>query len=72
MIDAKDWNKWPPAGEKWAEKAIVKDARNQAEIIHQTGTKVEWHMPSKAKSEHILEILDNNGIDEIKIVVTGK
>ena len=76
LIDAKDWGKWPPVGEKWAEKTVIKklvgQARDQAAVGKQTGHSVEWHVPTQGKAAQVAELLKKEGIKGIKLVVTPK
>ena len=64
-------------GEKWAEKTKVlkelkKQARKQAAVGKQTGHSVEWHVPTQQKATQVAKLLEKEGIDGIKLVVTPK
>ena len=72
LLDAKDWDTWPPEGQKWAENRIVEKAKEDAQIAADTGSSLEYHFPTQEKADEILDIFDKNGIDGIKIVVTPK
>lgn len=72
LLDAKDWDIWPPEGQKWAEDKIVETAKKDSQIAADACSSLEYHFPTQEKADEILDILDKNGVDGIKVVVTPK
>jgi len=76
LIDAKDWDKWPPDGnssfDKNMRKIEVENARRDADIARQAGSDLEWHVPSEEKAAQVSDLLKDNKVEGIKIVVTPK
>ncbi len=72
LQDAKDWDKWPPEGQKWAEEKIANQAKDDLNIAKQAGSNLEWHVPTEEKAAQLGKIFSKNGLEGIKIVVTPK
>jgi len=72
LLDAKDWDDWPPLDRDFGITSVVKDARRSSDVAKQAGRKLEWHVPTEAKKQQLDEIFrDNPGI-KITVVVTPK
>jgi hypothetical protein len=71
LIDAKDWDIWPPDGQNWAKEKIAKEAADDADIAKQAGCKLEWHVPTEEKAKQLRKIFKGKKID-IEIKVTPK
>lgn len=72
LIDAKDWDKWPPHGQTWAEDKVAREIQNDLDIANDVGSKLEYHVPTQAKADQIMDILDNHGIEGVTVKVTPK
>jgi len=75
LKDAKDWDKWPPSGNKPWEKAArqseINKARMDADIASEAGGKLEYHVPTEEKATQLREIFAEEGIN-IDVIVTTK
>ena len=75
LIDAKDWDGWPPKGENdWAKKKrneMVESAKKDMEIAKEVGSDLEWHVPTQEKADELIIIFEEAGL-EINIIVTPK
>jgi hypothetical protein len=75
LTDAKDWDKWPPSGNKdWeiaARKSEMNNAKKDAAIAKDAGSTLEYHVPTQEKADQLNELFNANRID-IKVVVTPK
>ena len=74
LLDAKDWNDWPPLDRDFGINKVVKDAKKSSDVAKQTGKKLEWHVPTEAKKQQLDELFKSRsdlGID-IDVVVTPK
>ena len=70
LQDAKEWENWPPKGQKWAEEKIAKDAKLDAAIAKEAGAKLEWHVPTQEKATQLEKIFDKYEVSGIEIKVT--
>lgn len=67
LLDAKDWNKWPPAdrGDIWQEDT-AREARNQ--IAAAKGTPIEWHFSNQETMEVVKAYFESQEITGITFV----
>lgn len=76
LKDAKDWEKWPPSGEskfdKFARSKEVENIKKDAQIASDNGANLEYHVPTEAKRNQILELLGDGIPDNFDIKVTPK
>ena len=72
LLDAKDWDDWPPLDRDFGIRSVVKDARRSSDVAKQAGRKLEWHVPTEAKKQQLDEIFEDNPDIEITVVVTPK
>ncbi|MNC62952.1 hypothetical protein D3C75_1130340 [compost metagenome] len=77
LIDAKDWNKFPPKGSngKYIDpilKKTIDSAKIDLQIAKSMGSKLEWHVPTKEKADELKALFRKNGLEEIKVIVTPK
>ncbi|MFV0305047.1 MAG: Tox-REase-5 domain-containing protein [Moheibacter sp.] len=72
LLDAKDWDKWPPEGQNWAEDKVAKEIQNDLDIANDTGANLEYHVPTQEKADQIISILDKKGIEGVNVTVTPK
>ena len=72
LIDAKDWDTWPPEGQSWAEDRVVDVARTDLEIAQEVGSSLEYHVPTQSKANQINSIFRREGLEEIIVIVTPK
>jgi hypothetical protein len=70
LLDAKDWEEWPPANKKFWQEGVLADARKQLEAAR--GTPIEWHFPSEDKASAVLELFQSRGIREIEVKISRK
>jgi hypothetical protein len=70
LLDAKDWEEWPPANKNFWREGVLADARKQ--IAAAKGTPIEWHFSSKDKANAVSELFQDSGILEIEVKVTRK
>ncbi len=74
LLDAKDYNNWPPEGppklRQMAINKLLKEAKDQVNAAD--GTPIEWHVPTEAKASELSDIFDNEGIEGIQVVTTPK
>ena len=75
LQDSTDWDKWPPKGSgDWAKKRrqeMLNSAKKDADIAKQAGSKLEWHVPTKAKADELRKMFVKEGID-IDVVIVPK
>jgi hypothetical protein len=72
LVDAKDWDKWPPLDQDWAIKDVVSSAKKQGTFASLTKVKVEWHVPGKEKATVLRKLFKKNNIKGINLVVNSK
>lgn len=76
LKDAKDWDGWPPSGNSKFDQAMrnqeVKNIQKDAQIARDKGANLEYHVPTEAKKQQILEMLETNIPDNFDIIVTPK
>ena len=72
LLDAKDWDDWPPLDRDFGIRSVVKDARQSSDIAKQAGKKLEWHVPTEAKKQQLDKIFETDHNIEITVVVTPK
>ncbi|WP_108867166.1 Tox-REase-5 domain-containing protein [Aquimarina aquimarini] len=76
LIDAKDWDGWPPEGnssfDTFAQQKEKTNILNDSRIAEQNGSNLEYHVPTQAKKQQIIEIMGNDMPDNFDIVVTPK
>ena len=70
LLDAKDWEQWPPANEKFWRQGLLEDAENQLGATR--GTPIEWHFPNEEKAQVVRKLLKEEGIGGIDVKVTRK
>jgi hypothetical protein len=70
LLDAKDWEEWPPANTEFWQRGVLEDARRQLEAA--PGTPIEWHFPNEDKARAVRRLFVNSGIRGIDITVTRK
>ena len=70
LLDAKDWEQWPPADAKFWRRGVIEDARRQVEAAR--GTPIEWHFPNEDKARAVREVFDEAGIRGVDVKVTRK
>ena len=76
LIDAKDWNDWPPSGDKPFDKLMrekeLKSLKNDAKIAQKNGANLEYHVPDNIKKEQVYDMLGDDIPDNFDIIVTPK
>ncbi|MBU2946293.1 Tox-REase-5 domain-containing protein [Zobellia uliginosa] len=72
LLDAKEWDKWPPKGQDWAEKKVAKQAQIDADIAKKAGANLEYRVPSQEKANQLNKIFKKNDVKGIKVTVTPK
>jgi hypothetical protein len=70
LLDAKDWEQWPPADAKFWRQGVLEDAQRQLSAAR--GTPIEWHFPNEDKARAVRKLFDDAGISGIDIKVTQK
>jgi hypothetical protein len=70
LLDAKDWEQWPPANAKFWRQGVLEDAENQLGAAR--GTLIEWHFPNEEKAQVVRKLLEEEGIGGIDVKVTRK
>jgi hypothetical protein len=70
LLDAKDWEQWPPADATFWQQSVREDARRQIEAAR--GTPIEWHFPSEDKAQAVRKLFVNTGVTGIDVKVTRK
>jgi len=70
LLDAKDWEQWPPANTEFWQQGVLEDARRQLDAA--PGTPIEWHFPNEDKAQAVRRLFINRGIRGIDIKVTRK
>ncbi len=70
LLDAKDWEQWPPANAKFWQQGVLEDALRQLGAAR--GTPIEWHFPNEDKARAVRKLFDNEGVRGIDIQVTRK
>ncbi len=67
LQDSKDWDKWPPKGDSdWAKRRrqqMLDSAKKDADIAKETGSKLEWHVPTQAKADELIDLFDDANIN---------
>ncbi|MEM1160911.1 MAG: hypothetical protein AAGJ28_08255 [Pseudomonadota bacterium] len=66
LIDAKDWDAWPPTDRVFP--SVERDLREAAQIARETGTPVQWRVPTQTKADQLLDIVDDLGLDGVDVV----
>ncbi|MBD8082513.1 Tox-REase-5 domain-containing protein [Chryseobacterium caseinilyticum] len=86
VIDAKDWEMsqsgppkvkgWPPDGDSKFDQMMrnkeVKNLQKDAQIAASKGSNLEYHVPTEAKKQQLLEMLGTDIPDNFDIIVTPK
>ncbi len=76
LKDAKDWDGWPPKGDSKFDQAMrnqeVKNIQKDSQIAGDNGANLEYHVPTEAKKEQIMEMLGTDIPDNFDIIVTPK
>lgn len=76
LIDAKDWDNWPPSGSSKFDQMMrneeIQNIQKDAQIAADNGADLEYHVPTQAKADQILQMLGTNIPDNFDIVVTPK
>ena len=70
LLDAKDWQSYPPLDEDFWRDGALKEARDQ--ITAANGTAIEWHFSTQAAANVVAALFAATGITGITIVVTPK
>lgn len=79
LIDAKDYKTgsdgFPPTGKGkftvMMENKVIKEAKHDAQIANEAGSKLEWHVPTQEKANQLQKLFDKNKIN-IHVVVNPK
>lgn len=76
LLDAKCWTCWP-IDAPFSVNSVIEQARRQQRIAEQTGTTVEWHVPSQETANKVLDAFESVpegqpeiNMDIIRIIVT--
>lgn len=72
LLDAKDWDDWPPLDRDFGIRSVLDDAQNSSDIAKQAGRKLEWHVPTEAKKQQLDAIFRDKPDIKITVVVTPK
>ena len=70
LLDAKDWEQWPPADTEFWQRGVREDALRQLDAAR--GTPIEWHFPNEDKARTVREFLKQEAINGIDVKVTRK
>lgn len=70
LLDAKDWEKWPPADAEFWQRSVREDALRQLNAAR--GTPIEWHFPNEDKAQAVRTFFNSAGISGIDVKVTRK
>lgn len=72
LLDAKEWQKWPPLDGRWEKprREMLEQAEDQIKAAR--GTPIEWHFPNEAKAREVERVLRSEGVSprDLKVVVT--
>jgi hypothetical protein len=70
LLDAKDWNNWPPSKPPFlrdsAIDGILGEARDQIDAAN--GTPIEWHFSNAEKAAEVRDIFADHGITGIDVI----
>ena len=72
LLDAKDWDDWPPLDRDFGIRSVLDDAQNSSDVAKQAGRKLEWHVPTEAKKQQLDAIFRDKPDIKITVVVTPK
>jgi hypothetical protein len=70
LLDAKDWQKWPPGDKKFWHEGVLKDAERQRDAAQ--GVPIEWHVSTREKADVLNALFKSKRIGYIKTVHTPK
>lgn len=70
LLDAKDWEQWPPADAKFWRQGVLEDVEKQLGAAR--GTPIEWHFPNEEKAQVVRKLLEEEVIGGIDVKVTRK
>jgi len=70
LLDAKDWEQWPPADAEFWQRGVLDDAEKQLGAAR--GTPIEWCFPNEEKAQAVRKLLDGEGIGGIDVKVIRK
>jgi hypothetical protein len=70
LLDAKDWEKWPPTDTRFWQDGVLDEARKQLDAAG--SSPIEWHLPNDDKAEAVRELFEREDIQGITIKVTRK
>ncbi len=70
LLDAKDWEQWPPANATFWRQGVLDDAEKQLRAAR--GTPIEWHFPNEEKAQAVRQLLEDENIGGIDVKVTQK
>ncbi|MGD1926180.1 MAG: Tox-REase-5 domain-containing protein [Paracoccaceae bacterium] len=72
LIDAKDWENWPNDDFPMSRDIVAGDLRQAQQIAEQTGSAVEWRVPTQAQADRLLDIADDLGLSDVDVVAVPK
>lgn len=70
LLDAKDWNGYPPKDREFWYKNTLKEAQNQIDAAG--GRQIEWHFSTKDGLDATEALLERREIRGIALVLTPK
>ena len=70
LLDAKDWEKYPPSDADFWESGTLKDAQNQ--FVAANGTPIEWHFSTREGKNAVDELFAKHGTTYVNTVLTPK
>jgi hypothetical protein len=70
LLDAKDWERWPPADRDFWNKNTLNEAIRQVKAAK--GISIEWHVSTIEKATILKRFLRENNILQINIIYTPK
>lgn len=70
LLDAKDWDKYPPANTTFWFQSTLKEAISQ--IRAAKGMSIEWHFSTQQAKEAVDALFEREGIRGIRTIVTPK
>ena len=70
LLDAKDWEQWPPANTEFWQRGVREDALRQLDAAR--GTPIEWHFPNEEKAQAVRRFLADSEISGIDVKVTRR
>ncbi|MCC6539465.1 MAG: hypothetical protein IT162_18075 [Bryobacterales bacterium] len=74
LLDAKDFNKWPPDSPPFLRNKAIDDLAKEAQdqLRAAQGTPIEWHVSTAQKAQEVADILADRGLDGIRVIHTPK